>query len=219
MIAASPAIIPVSPGPIPWKQGEHMAIIGDTGSGKTFLEARLIAMRDYAVVCRTKPDDIKFPGFKTVHSASAMDSLDEHRLLLTPKYERQAVEIAEALTKAWEQGHWTIAIDELYYATTMLKLEPYVNRLLTQGRSKRITVITGMQRPAWISRFALSQSTHTFLFVTEGRDTKTIAQALSPRLADVVSELRKHEFSYFHRPSRTIRRGYAQNLQELITKA
>jgi ABC-type dipeptide/oligopeptide/nickel transport system ATPase component len=217
MLNASPVILPVSPGPIPWAQGEHMAIIGDTGSGKTFLEARLMAMRDNVVVCRTKPDDIKFDGFKMVRTASAMDVAG--RYLLTPKYERQAVEIADALTKAWEQGHWTIAIDELYYATNMLKLDAYVNRLLTQGRSKRITVITGMQRPAWISRFALSQSTHTFLFVTEGRDRQTIAQALTPRLADVVSELRKHEFAYFHRPSRTIRRGYAQNLSELIIKS
>ena len=217
MTLAQPAILPVSPGPIPWKQGEHMAIIGDTGSGKTFLEARLMELRDNVVVCRTKPDDIKFPGFKVVRTATAMDVTG--RYLLTPKYERQAIEIADALTKAWEQGHWTIAIDELYYATNMLKLDAYVNRLLTQGRSKRITVITGMQRPAWISRFALSQSTHTFLFVTEGRDTTTISQALSPRLAAVVGELRKHEFVYFHRPSRTIRRGYAQNLEGLIVKA
>jgi ABC-type dipeptide/oligopeptide/nickel transport system ATPase component len=217
MLATSPVIAPVSPGPIPWKQGEHMAIIGDTGSGKTFLEARLMAMRDNVVVCRTKPDDIKFPGFKVVKSASAMDVAG--RYLLTPKYERQAIEIAEALDKAWKQGHWTIALDELYYTTQMLKLDAYINRLLTQGRSKNITVITGMQRPAWVSRFALSQATHAFLFVTEGRDTKTISQSLSPRLAAVVGELRKHEFVYFHRPSRSIRRGYAQNLQELITKA
>ena len=111
-----------------------------------------------------------------------------------------------------------MVLDETYYLVNMLKLEPYINRLLTQGRSKRITVIAGMQRPAWISRFALSQSTHAFIFVCEGRDTKTIAQALSPRLADVVSELRKHEFVYFHRPSRSIRRGYAQNLSDLIIK-
>ena len=219
MIAASPVTLPVSPGPIPWRQGEHVSIIGDTGSGKTFLEARLLALRDNVVVCRTKPDDIRFDGYKTVRTASAMDSLDEHRLLLTPKYERQAVEIADALTKAWEQGHWTMALDEVYYMTQMLKIEPYINRLLTQGRSKRITVIAGMQRPAWISRFALSQSTHVFLFSTEGRDTKTIAQALTPRLVDIVGVLRKHEFAYYHRPSRSITRGYAQGLAGLIVKA
>ena len=217
MLATQPAIVPVSPGPIPWKQGEHMAIIGDTGSGKTFLESRLLALRDNVVVCRTKPDDIKFPGFKAVRTAGAMDETGKY--LLTPKYERQAVEIADALDRAWKDGHWTIALDELYYIINMLKIEAYVDRLLTQGRSKRITVVTGMQRPAWVSRFALSQATHAFLFVTEGRDTKTISQALSPRLADVVGELRKHEFAYYHRPSRTIRRGYAQNLGELIVKA
>ena len=58
-----------------------------------------------------------------------------------------------------------------------------MERLLTQGRSKGISVVTGMQRPARISRFALSESTHTIAFFLEGRDRKLIliedaAQAL-----------------------------------------
>ena len=216
MIEPTPAIVPISPGPIPWRQGEHVSIIGDTGSGKTFLEARLLELRDNVVVCRTKPDDIKFEGYKTVRSAKAMDVAGKY--LLTPKYERQSIEIADALTRAWEQGSWSVSIDEAYYCVTMLKLEAYINRLMTQGRSKRITVIAGMQRPAWISRFVLSQSTHVFLFATEGRDTKTIAQALTSRLLPIVEVLRKHEYVYYHRSSRTIRRGYAQNLSDIIVK-
>lgn len=204
--------------PIRWKQGEHVVIIGDTGSGKTYLESKLVELRDYVVVLRTKPDDITFKGFRNVDTAEKLGNLKTHKFLLTPRYELQQYEASRAMEIVWKEGGWTFAIDELYYATSVLKVEKQVNKLFTQGRSKNITIMAGMQRPAWISRFALSQSTHAFIFRCEGRDLVTISQSLSPQVVSPVEKLRGHDFVYFHRPSRTVVTGNAKKLHEIITK-
>ena len=58
-----------------WEQGQHVAIVGDTGSGKTYLEALLLRMRSYNIVLRTKDDDIRWPGFKRVRRVDQIEIL------------------------------------------------------------------------------------------------------------------------------------------------
>lgn len=209
--------------PVKWKQGEHVVIIGDTGSGKTYLESKILPLRKHVIVARTKPDDITFDGFHKIPLLKkiGMQRFDNSgkvitRYLLNPKYEEQQIEMARAFEKVWKEGGWTIAVDETYYATQILKLERPINKLLTQGRSKHITVVCGMQRPAWISRFAMSQATHAFIFRCEGRDLKSLADALSPSIKAPVEGLREHDFIYFNRATRTVVKGNANRLQEIF---
>jgi ABC-type dipeptide/oligopeptide/nickel transport system ATPase component len=205
--------------PVPWRQGEHVGIVGQTGSGKTTLEVELLRLRDHVVVARTKSDSVRFDGYETVTRAAAMDRLDVRRLVLAPKRGHQAAELYEAIERAWTQGGWCVAIDELFYVHAKLHLGDEVDMLLTQGRGKKITTVVGMQRPSRVSRFALSEVTHAFIFSIEGRDAKQIiGQALSPRLAEIALELRPHEFAYYFRPTRTIIRGYTQILSSIIRK-
>jgi hypothetical protein len=93
-----------------------------------------------------------------------------------------------------------------------LGLRDPIERLLTQGRSKSITTIVGMQRPAWTTRFAISQSTHLFTFRLEGRDIKTVADATSPRIVDVIVNLKGYDFAYFNRRDRIVTVGNARRL-------
>lgn len=202
--------------PIPWKIGEHIAAVGDTGTGKTFLISELVKARKYVVIFRTKPDDIRFDGFKKVRKAEAMDDVKGNdRILLTPAYERQAWEGWHALERAWRQGNWTIVIDELWYAEKIGLKEP-IERLLTQGRSKGISVIIGMQRPAQISRFAISQCTHLFTFRVDGRDADTIKLATTPRIIPAIESLSGHDFAYYNRSRRLVTTGNARRLGALM---
>lgn len=85
--------------------------------------------------------------------------------------------------------------------------------LLTQGRSKGISVVTGMQRPVGVTRFAISQASHVLCFSQEGRDLKTVIEATSPRLAGPISQLERYEFVWYNRPTREIWRGKLQDLK------
>lgn len=205
-------------GPNRWGYGEHISVIGDTGSGKTYLIAQLIQSRSYAVVLRTKPDDIRFDGFVKRTQAKSMDDLQENRILIEPKYQNQRLEIGRALEKVWQQGAWTCVVDELLYIER-LKLTKLVERLLTQGRSKDISTVVGMQRPVAITRFAISQSTHVFCFSLEGRDILTVSQATSEQMGMAIYNLdhESHDFAYFNRRSRVVRTGNAKQLHEIMS--
>lgn len=202
--------------PVSWKVGEHVAVVGDTGTGKTYLVSKLTDLRKYVVILRTKPDDIKFPGFRKAQRASALDDLYDTRILLTPKHSHQMREGYALLERVWEQGGWTVVIDELWYTEKLLKLGPLVERILTQGRSKKISVIVGMQRPAQISRFAISQCTHLFSFRVEGRDLQTIKESTSPRVVEPINELTGHNFVYYNRAKRIVATGEANSLGRII---
>lgn len=205
--------------PFPWRPGEHVAVVGDTGTGKTFLLAKgLLRMRRYVVVFKTKPDKDdgeKWRGFHRIKRARDMNDGRYERFLLEPKYERQAIEGYEMLNAVWRQGGWTCVIDEGWYAE-QLGLRPFIDRLLTQGRSQDISVVYGQQRPVESSRFVISQCSHLFTFRVEGRDGKTIAEATSPRILPVIENLTGYEFAYYHRPSRTVDTGTTARLGAII---
>lgn len=112
--------------------------------------------------------------------------------------------VAMALDAAWNQGGWTLDLDELLYLDR-LGLLPEYEQLYTQGRSLKLTVMAGMQRPVQISRFALSQSRHVICFGLEGRDiAMNLAPATSPRMKEVVPQLPEYHFAWYERRSRDI---------------
>lgn len=204
--------------PFAWLPGEHVTAIGDTGTGKSYLLARLVRLRKYVVVFKTKPDpddDTKWKGFHRTKRASALNDQRYNWILLTPEYARQAREGWEMLERVWKQGGWTVVLDELWYAERIGLKEP-IERLLTQGRSMGISVVLGQQRPVTTSRFAISQTTHLFCFRVEGRDGKTVAESTTPRILPELDALTGHDFAYYNRARRYVGTGNARALANVI---
>lgn len=201
-----------------WEQGQHVAIVGQTGSGKSYLNAAILPYRKHVIMLRTKADDIKYPGFRSIKRVAEIGAMHT-RYLLKPAYAEQAEQVHQACELAWKQGGWCIAVDEFFYICDRLKRVSDVERLLTQGRSLHVSVVCGMQRPSRISRFALSEATHVFAFRAEGRDTKVIAEATTPRLLPLFEQLRKHECIYFNRVTGAVEITKAQHIGRLFGHA
>ena len=183
-----------------WNPSEHLSLIGQTGTGKSTLAAHLLKSRHYKLVLRSKPDTVKYATDRTIRRAQGMDNSRYDSFTLVPRYEDQRREFYLALERAWKHGGWTVYCDELFYLSERLHLVEPIERLLTQGRSKGISVAIGMQRPARVSRFAISESTHVLSFGLEGRDAKELSYATTRALEDVVKTLGNHEFVWFRRP-------------------
>lgn len=204
--------------PFTWQPGEHVAAIGDTGTGKTYLLSKLLRLRRFVVVFKTKPDpddDAKWRGYHRIRKARGMQNERYDRFLLEPVYREQPIEGYNLLESVYRQGGWTVVIDE-GWLSEQIGLRPWIERLLTQGRSKGISVVYGQQRPVTTSRFVISQCTHLFCFRVEGRDAKTVAESTTPRILPVLERLTGHDFAYYHRPSREVAIGNASRLPALI---
>lgn len=224
--------------PFAWRVGDHMTVIGDTGSGKTYLLAKsILPLREYVVVFVTKEDKRDTDlwakaGYKIIREAKGIDDTRHSRFVLQPAYSKQAAEGWKLFERVYRQGRWTIVVDEFLLAER-IGLREQIERLLTQGRSDGITVVVGQQRPVITSRFALSQSTHVVSFRIDGDDAKTLGERTTSRILPYVNEnfnrsktrnedgvalLGDHQFVYYHRAARYLGVGKAQTLDRLLIR-
>lgn len=205
----------IEAGPVEWRQGEHVGIVGRTGSGKTYLMRELLELRGHAVFLRTKDDSIELPGFTRRRHAEAMDGMYAERILLDPEYHRQTFETYHMLERAFRQGGWTVAIDELWYVE-QLGVKRSIDRLWTQGRTLGLTLLAGMQRPSQVSRFALSQCRHLFIFACEGRDADVVKDATTPRMKFAIPQIEGHDFVYYNSGTGDLKLGNANGLSAIF---
>lgn len=167
-----------------WQQGEHVAGIGTTGSGKTTLFNALLDRRRYVVWLQTKPKDKVADGLVRAGWYKAREwpaPVWAERVILWPRIDRRSFRgeqrsvFLHAIDSIYEAGGWCVYADELYYLVRDLGMEQSFNDLWTQGRSLHISLVAGMQRPAWVPLNAYAQSTHLFFFrANDERDLKTI---------------------------------------------
>lgn len=196
-----------------WGQGEHLSIVGATGSGKTVLQNALLPLRTYVAAIGTKPTSKPDPslvellqnGYERVANIPRAPHLHP-RVVLWPQYVKredldvQREMIGQALDDAFRAGGWTIAVDELGYLCRELKLQPAMLNLWQQGRSLGITVVACTQRPAWVPRDFYGASTH--LFVGAVRDPydrsriRGMGGVNSAELQRIVSTLPRWHFLY-----------------------
>jgi hypothetical protein len=151
-----------------WNQGEHICLIGPTGTGKTFFKRYLLRRRNYVTSFITKPADselkriIREEGFEEQprKRSEHWDGSKSDLIALWPKkprgrtpeeFERaQKIIFTHAIHKMVDQGRWCLDFDELSYMCDFLGMDRLMRWLLQQGRSSEISVVAATQRPSFI---------------------------------------------------------------------
>lgn len=183
-------------------------LLGATGSGKTTVEERLLSQRGAVVVLTTKDDDLRWTGYRTVKRERDIDLRRGHKWRLFPDAADAAREFRLMLERAWSEGYWCVCVDELYHVQDLkhqvgkrrqdvVKLVDLVNNLLTRGRGKGITVVSGSQRPAWATKFAFSESRYVVCFrLGLGDDLAKVRHDFGTAFANRVDALARYQFAW-----------------------
>lgn len=196
-----------------WLQGEHVAIVGPTGSGKTTVAKDIVKLRGYAVMLAVKRYDdtinlFKKAGFKVIKKWPP--NYTQKHVILWVKPEsleslaKQADILRTALEKMYISGGWCIYFDEAGYIAGHLKLGNQLGVLLNQGRSSHISVVAAMTRPhsmvARIPAETLNQCRHILIFkYSDEREIKATAEICGVSFRNMVQlqeELDTHDFLY-----------------------
>lgn len=162
-----------------WAQGEHVALVGPTGRGKTTLGLAILPIRKWVTLVATKPKDrtvtnLRRAGWRVVRSWPP--PIDARRVILWPPWRsradthRQAVTIRHALDSIFAAGAWCVMLDDAQYLMDELHLATDTKVFLTMARSLGISMVLSTQRPRHVPVAIWNQSTHLFIYGTRDHD-------------------------------------------------
>jgi hypothetical protein len=181
-----------------WRQGEHVALIGPTGQGKTNLLTQLLPLHPYVVVFATKPRDesmirlIRSGDYVPITRWRSMDPDKYPRRVLWPdamsldSEQKQKEVFRDAMARIYREGGWTVAIDELWYVNNILGLTREIKTYLLQARALGISLLMATQRPAWVPLEVYDQSTHLFFLRDNDETNLKRLSGISFRSADLI---------------------------------
>lgn len=206
-----------------WKQGEHVTMIGTTGSGKTTLGRQLLSLRDYVIVLATKQRDdslykpLEKLGYVTVSSVDQI-SQETPRVIFRPGLhspdkagmQAQADAFRDLLVTVYIDGGWCLYCDEVRYLTDNLGLKTEMETLWLQGRSLGVTIAAGTQRPVSIPLLAFDQAVHMFDWRNSDKESvrrmSEFAGGQQETVAKTIPLLPEHECLYINvRTDRLVR--------------
>lgn len=194
-----------------WRHGEHFALIGPTGQGKTTMLMHLLPLHPYVVVLATKPRDATMEalvasGYMRMEKWQSLDPRYYPRRVLWPNASRldsatyQKRVFQDALGKIYREGGWTVAVDETWYVANTLKMGHELKMYLLQSRSLGISLVCASQRPAYIPLEIYDQSSHLMFWRDNDEQNLKRISGISWRSADlvrnIVANLERHQVLY-----------------------
>lgn len=208
-----------------YQPGEHVTILGPTGSGKTYLGYQLLDVsateRLPAIVLVMKPrdstvtkwsKDVKFRRIRTWPPVpSPWRPRKERGYVLWPRFtydpERDDAEqhrqFRRCLLDSYKRGSRIVFGDEAYSLAEELDLDHELITIWTKGRSMDCGLWVASQRPTHIPLWAYSQAEH--LFIHRDPDLRARKRydeigGVDPKLVESTTMgLDRHEFLYIRR--------------------
>ena len=172
-----------------WRQGQHIAIMGRTGRGKTTLARDLLILRDWVVALAVKRADdtlASFPkaGYTLIRKWPPDYGTQRILLWARPKnltdIAKQKITLAKVFDDVYQNGGWTVFHDDVAYIANALGFKHTLSILLNQARSGFSSQVAAMTQPSSVSQAIPSEvwrqvRFHLIFYYRVGRDLDAIA--------------------------------------------
>jgi hypothetical protein len=197
-----------------WEPGQHVALIGPTGEGKSTFAVRILKNRKYVLALDPKGQDetLAASGFQRITSwplsSKMRDQIAEGkpcRLIVGGSVRSSAdkVHLVNLMNQVVEgvrgEGAWTVYADEfqLLADRRMYGLDKPIEELLVAARSMGTSVVTSFQAPAWVPKAATRQATFCVIWPTRDINMiKTVAESMGRTWQEIIAAV--HELPSFH---------------------
>lgn len=201
-----------------YEEGEHVALVGPTGTGKSVTGVELIRIigarqaKDRrparVIVLADKPRDDTIMALHTKHDWPIIKewppSYGQEHSIIWPRTadEKTQKRIFQPVLRAvYQEGGQTVYIDEAAYFSDPLPdglgLRGQLGKFWRAARSNKAAVVAGTQRPCSVPRLMWSEPSWVFVFAVEDEeDLKRVAQlsGQSQAVWNIVPKLGGHEF-------------------------
>lgn len=154
------------------KTGDHVFLVGTTGSGKTHLARIMLAPLTYLVILDPKHqfswDQTKLPygrGIMTQNPREVVQYTEKEPIIYRPDSGQLAAGIGWFWEWIWRRENTYLYIDEILPVCPKPMSPPFgLLKLYQMGRSRNISVIAATQRPSRVPLVCITEATHDFIF-------------------------------------------------------
>lgn len=192
-----------------WAPGQHVALIGPTGEGKSTFAVGMLKLRKWVLALDPKGHDetLAASGFTRIMSwpppGPIRDDIAEGkpaRLIVggsirTDEDKKDLVRLMhKTVSGVRAEGGWTVYADEfqLLADQRMYGLAKPVEEMLVAARSKGVSVITSFQAPAWVPKAATRQATFCMIWPTRDVNMiKAVAESMGRTWQEIVAAVRE----------------------------
>lgn len=184
--------------------GEHIVVLGATGSGKTYwCRETLSPLWTRVIIVDTEEYDYqKLPAVgvgKALALAKSDDKAFRVRVVFRGDYgEEDHANMASLCNGLLKSGHDTLIIlDETTDFCDANYIPPPLRSLIRKARKRKITVAMATQRPAMLSKDAYTQSVHRVVFYLPDYDCAAIKR-YAPWAGERMGEIPYRSYSYLY---------------------
>lgn len=188
------------------RSNERIAIVGKTGSGKTYLAQRLVFEPfDHVLFYDYKHHHYPEMEWPVLHTASDVDDAlargDPSKFVVAP-HDLSLGEWDAVCEAAWDHGNVHVINDEmkgLYAGEHIPTATEYHQRILMQGRVRGVGMTNITQRPRSVPVESISECEHVFCFrLNLHDDRKRMAEVMGEQAAIDAGNLTDHRFLYWN---------------------
>ena len=184
--------------------GEHIVVLGATGSGKTYwCRGTLVPLWSRVIVVDTEEYDYnRLPAVspsKAVALARSKDKAFRVRVVFNGDGgEKDANDLTVLCKGLLKGGHDTLVVfDEVTDFSDAQSIPPSLRSLVRKARKRRITVAMATQRPAMLSKDAYTQSIHRVVFFLPDYDCAAIKK-YAPWAGERMSQIPYKSYRYLY---------------------